>query len=67
MDEQKLKDIEAPKKEGGVTLKQKRINTYIFTAVSSILNLFFITLSTSRKSKSPITYTSTMLVVINCL
>lgn len=41
MDEQKLKDIEAPKKEGGVTLKQKRINTYIFTAVSSILNLFF--------------------------
>ena len=39
--EQKLKDIEAPKKEGGVTLKQKRINTYIFTAVSSILNLFF--------------------------
>ena len=37
MDEQKLKDIEAPKKEGGVTLKQKRINTYIFTAVSKIL------------------------------
>lgn len=41
MDEQKLKDIEAPKKDGGLTIKQKRLNTYIFTAVSSILNLFF--------------------------
>ena len=41
MDEQKLKDIKAPEKINGITDKRRQINTYIFTGVSSICNLFF--------------------------
>ena len=33
MDEQKLKDIQPPKKDGELTEKQKRRNTYIFTVI----------------------------------
>lgn len=41
MNKEELKNIQAPKKENGLTYKQRRMNTYIFTAVSSIVNLFF--------------------------
>lgn len=41
MDEQKLKDIEPPKKQNGLTEKQKRRNTYIFTMIMSLFNLMF--------------------------
>lgn len=39
MDEQKLKDIKAPEENGELSPKRKRINTYIFTVISSIFNL----------------------------
>lgn len=38
MDEQKLKDIEAPKK-GEYTAKQKRRNTIVFMFIGALLNL----------------------------
>ncbi|WP_318660904.1 hypothetical protein [Treponema sp.] len=38
MDEQKLRDIEPPKK-GEITPKQKRINTFIFMFVGALFNL----------------------------
>lgn len=41
MDEQKLKDIQPPKKDGELTEKQKRRNTYIFTVIMSLFNLVF--------------------------
>ena len=42
MDEQKLKDIQPPKKDGELTEKQKRRNTYIFTVIMSLFNLVFL-------------------------
>lgn len=41
MDKEYLKNVEAPNKRSGASLKQRGINTYIFTAVSSIVNLAF--------------------------
>ena len=41
MDGQKLKDIQPPKKDGELTEKQKRRNTYIFTVIMSLFNLVF--------------------------